>query len=249
VRLDVPLTPELVAIPANNPSPTRIDPPAEYIPRANPNLLVWCGLDYSMAKMIGTQRDFPESELFPNEHRGERAQPMTSAWNELFMREMYPHLGRELGAIVQADLHGVESRNARVTSQQIVHEEDSPRTIGNFADLGSFFDPTRLLHRGNKNLPTHINDADIAAAIRSYRLQTRSGLGLVFIMDRLVKRQETSCIYVVFFDIASRTIVSQERVCTDAGGGGIRNHWFGSIKETVKRLPEMYQDTKSKRWW
>jgi len=31
----------------------------------------------------------------------------------------------------------------------------------------------------------------------------------------------------------------KERVCTDAGGGGIRNHWFGSIKEAVKRLPDM----------
>ncbi len=141
----------------------------------------------------------------------------------------------------------METRNARVTSQQIVNEDSSPRNTGNIADLGSFFDPTRLLHRGNKNLPTNISDADIAAAIRSYRLQTRSGLGLVFFMDRLVKRQETSCMYVVFFDIASRTIVSQERVCTDAGGGGIRNHWFGSIKETVKRLPDMYHDARLKR--
>jgi PEGA domain len=249
VRLDVPLTPELVAIPANNTSPSRPEPPPEYIPRANPNLLVWCGLDYSMVRMIGASRDFPESEIFPSpaDRRGDRGQPMTSAWNELFMKEMFPRLSRELGAIVQADLRAVETRNARVTSQQIVNEDSSPRNTGNIADLGSFFDPTRLLHRGNKNLPTNISDADIAAAIRSYRLQTRSGLGLVFFMDRLVKRQETSCMYVVFFDIASRRIVSQERVCTDAGGGGIRNHWFGSIKETVKRLPDMYHDARLKR--
>src|SRR5262249_18701403 len=208
-----------------------------------------CGLDYSMVKMVGTSRDFPDSELFPNpaEHRGEKAQPMTSEWNELFMKEMYPRLSRELGALVEADLHAVESRNARVTSQQIVYEESGIRNIGNMADLSAFFDPARLLHRGNRNLPTHINDADIAAAIRSYRLQTRSGLGLVFIMDRLVKKQETSCMYVVFFDIASRTIISQERVCTEAGGGGIRNHWFGSIKETVKRPPDMYHESKLKR--
>jgi hypothetical protein len=249
VRLDVPVSPELVAIPANNPSPSRPDPPVEYIPRANPNLLVWCGLDYSMVKMIGSPRDFPESEIFPNsmERRGDRSPSMTTAWNELFLREMYPRLGRDLRAIVQSDLRAVESRNARVSPQQIVNEESSPRNRPNIADMGSFFDPMRLLHRGSRDLPTHISDADIAAAIRSYRLQTRSGMGLVFVMDRLVKKQETSCLYVVFFDIASRAIISQERVCTEAGGGGIRNHWFGSIKETVKRLPEMYQDAKLKR--
>jgi hypothetical protein len=199
--------------------------------------------------MIGTARDFPESEMFPNlaDRRGDRPEPMTSAWNELFMKEMYPRLSRDLGAIVQADLRAIESRNARVSPQQIFDEDSSPRYARNLADIGTIFNPTRFLHRGNKNLPTDINDADIAAAIRSYRLQTRSGLGLVFIMDRLVKREETSCMYVVFFDIASRTIVSQERVCADAGGGGIRNHWFGSIKETVKHLPEMYHDARVKR--
>jgi hypothetical protein len=251
VRLDVPLTPELVAIPAYNPAPVRLDPPQEYIPRANPKLLVWCGLDYSLVKMIGSPRDFPESEIFPKsmDRQSNRAEPMTTAWNELFMREMYPRLGRELGAIVQADLHAVDARNTHVSPQQIVDEDGSPRYVRNLADVGTFFNPTRILHiaRTDKVSPTHINDADIAAAIRSYRLQTRSGLGLVFIMDRLVKRQETSCMYVVFFDIASRTIISQERVCTEAGGGGIRNHWFGSIKETVKRLPEMYREAKLKR--
>jgi hypothetical protein len=249
VRLDVPLTPELVAIPAYNPNPARPEPPQEYIPRANPNLLVWCGLDYSMVRMIGTARDFPESEMFPNvaDRRGDRAESMTSAWNELFMKEMYPRLSRDLGAIVQADLRAIESRNSRVSPQQIFDDDSSPRYARNLADIGTIFNPTRFLHRGNKNLPSDINEADIAAAIRSYRLQTRTGLGLVFIMDRLVKREETSCMYVVFFDIASRSILSQERVCADAGGGGIRNHWFGSIKETVKHLPEMYHDARLKR--
>jgi len=249
VRLDVPLTPELVAIPAYNPNPARPEPPQEYIPRANPNLLVWCGLDYSMVRMIGNARDFPESEMFPNltDRRGDRAEPMTSAWNGLFMKEMYPRLSRDLGAIVQADLRAIESRNARVSPQQIFDDDSSPRYARNLADIGTIFNPTRFLHRGNKNLPSDINEADIAAAIRSYRLQTRTGLGLVFIMDRLVKREETSCMYVVFFDIASRSIVSQERVCADAGGGGIRNHWFGSIKETVKHLPEMYHEARLKR--
>jgi len=68
---------------------------------------------------------------------------MTSAWNELFMKEMYPRLGRELGAIVQADLRAVESRNARLTSQQIVHEKVHPG-IWNMADLGTFFEPARF---------------------------------------------------------------------------------------------------------
>jgi hypothetical protein len=247
VRLDVPLAAELVAIPANNPAPQR-----QYIPDAAPppipDIVVWCGLDYSLVKMIGTSRDFPVEEFFPNayDRRGRAVEPMTSAWNSLFVKEVYPHLGRELGTTVQMDLSGINARNAHVTAQQIVQEESSPIKSD---DNGSIFNPTRLLHhgKGEKILPTHISDADLAAEVRSYRLETRRGIGLVFVMDRLVQKEETGCFYVVFFDLQSRRILSSERFCERAGGNRYRNYWYNPIKEMLKRLPAMYQDARSKR--
>jgi len=248
VRLDVPLSPELVAIPAANPAPQR-----PYIPDATPqpipDIVVWCGLDYSMVKMIGTIKDFPVEEFFPKtyDRRGREVEPMTSAWNNLFLKEVYPHLGRELGTTVQMDLSGINTRNAHVTAQQIVQEESSPIRS---SDDGGIFNPSRLLHphgRGEKILPTHISDADVAAEIRSYRLDTRRGIGLVFIMDRLVQREETGCFYVVFFDLQSRRILSSERFCERAGGNRYRNYWYNPIKEMLKRLPAMYRDARARR--
>jgi hypothetical protein len=92
-----------------------------------------------------------------------------------------------------------------------------------------------------------LTEDNIASAVRSYSLKADKGLGLVFIMDRLVKAQQTGCLYVVFFDIASRKVVSSERVCADAGGAGFRNYWFKPIKNVVqKKLPKMYRDATSK---
>jgi len=80
-----------------------------------------------------------------------------------------------------------------------------------------------------------------------YKLTKDKGLGLVFIMDRLVKAQQTGCLYVVFFDIASRKVVRSERVCADAGGIGFRNYWFKPIKVAVEKLPKTYKQVASKK--
>ena len=82
------------------------------------------------------------------------------------------------------------------------------------------------------------------ALVKAYDVRYKEGLGLVFIMDRLVKAQQTACLYVVFFDIASRKIMYSERRCEKAGGGGFRNYWFGPIKHVVKELPDMYKKAK-----
>ena len=43
--------------------------------------LVWCGLDYSMVKMIGTLDFRQPDQIFPE---------MLTEWNGLFMKEMLP---------------------------------------------------------------------------------------------------------------------------------------------------------------
>lgn len=63
----------------------------------------------------------------------------------------------------------------------------------------------------------------------------------MFIVDRLVKAQETGCIYIVFFDVASRKVIFSEREIVEAGGAGFRNHWFGAVENAVKKLPKIYK--------
>ena len=62
-------------------------------------------------------------------------------------------------------------------------------------------------------------------------MESKSGLGLVFIVDRLVKPARKGAVYIVFFDVAKREVISADRVVHPAGGAGFRNHWFGVIKK------------------
>ena len=182
----------------------------------SPDTLVWCGLDYSKVKMIGTL-DFQKPEqIFPG---------MLTAWNGLFMAEMLPQL-EKMAKSVRTDLQSVQEANGKAEASQIERKDGSAEEMVK---------------------PTHITKADLADIVKSYKLENDKGLGLVFVMDRLVKTQNTGCMHVVFFDVASRKVVRSERVCARAGGIGFRNFWFSPVKEAVKQLPKMYKDAKAKK--
>ena len=181
------------------------------------NTLVWCGLDYSLVKMIGTQ-DFRQPEnIFPQ---------MLEEWNGLFMKEMLPQI-EKMAPTAHTDLSAVQSRNAKATAKQIEREDGT---------------------KEEKVNTSHITEADIAKTIKSYKLKYDQGLGMVFIMDRLVKLQEQGCLYVVFFDIASRKVIISERFCSKAGGYGFRNYWFRPVKDAMNKVaPRMYREALEKR--
>ena len=176
--------------------------------------LVWCGLDYSMVKMIGSEEFRAPDKIFPG---------MLEAWNALFMKELLPRLEKMDPSLV-TDLKAVEDRNAKASAKQIEREDGT---------------------RAEKVDPTHITEADIAKAVSSYKLTKDKGLGLVFIVDRLVKAQQIGCLYVVYFDVSSRKVVHSERMCNEAGGMGFRNYWFKPIKLAAEKLPKTYKSVKA----
>ena len=180
----------------------------------NPDALIWCGLDYSRVKMIGTTDFNRPNEIFPG---------MLVAWNGLFMKEMLPEL-EKMSPSLGSDMAAVGAANDKASAKQIERED------------GTREEKVNLLH---------LKEKDIASIVRSYKLKHDKGLGLVFVMDRLVKVQETGCLYVVFFDVSSRKVLKCERVSEKAFGFGFRNYWFRPVKEAVRKLPPMYQGVKN----
>ncbi len=183
--------------------------------------VVWAGLDYSKARMIGG-KDFefgfnsPDT-LFPG---------MLEKWNQLFLDERMEMVAHTLRRRVLVDIGGVTERNKKATEEQII------------------------LKPGSEDVSdkSHITPQDIGAEVLSYNMGKTNGLGLVFIIDRLISPHympaakqlggNTSvnfgivAIYVVFFDIATREVISVKREVHRVGsGGGFRNYWFGPIKD------------------
>jgi hypothetical protein len=147
-------------------------------------------------------------------------------WNGLFLKEMFPKLeSLSPGAVM--DIKAVTARNETAKPEQIIREDGSTEQMVK---------------------PTTITEADIASMVKAYDLKEKQGIGLVFVMDRLVKLQNTECFYVVFFDVASRKVLASERLCHEARGAGFRNFWFNPIKVAVeKTVPGMLKKAKAAR--
>lgn len=136
------------------------------------------------------------------------------SWNELFLKERMDRAGKVLKKHLVADIGGVTEANKKAGARQIIAVGGPDDTIEK----------------------THIKREDIERAVRDYKLQSKEGLGLVFIVDRLVKPEAKGAVYVVFFDVASRKVISTDRYVGRASGFGFRNFWFGAIKKVEPNL-------------
>jgi len=142
---------------------------------------------------------------------------MLEAWNSLFLGEMMQKTRAAIGKPLVPDTAGVMTRNQTATAKQIVS------AVG----------------PDDATAKTHITAEALAAEVRSLKLDSEQGVGLIFVMDRLVKPEQAGALYVVFFDVATRQILRSERRIYKAGGFGFRNYWFRVPKSAVADLKKM----------
>jgi hypothetical protein len=186
---------------------------------------VWAGLDYSMVRVIGGANDIKAPELL--------FQDMPRKWNDLFLDERIEGIATSLNKRAFIDIGGATERNATVLTNKSIFAPDT----------------TDALEK------TYITQQDISAAISSYKMEHRNGLGLVFIVDSMIYHRNPQTpanrahpngfapvawaegVNAVFFDIATREIHSARReVNTTSASGSFRNFWFGPIKDADSGL-------------
>jgi len=143
---------------------------------------------------------------------------MLQAWNDLFLQERIRFVASHTKKRVILDIDGVTEANKTATGKQIIN------TPG----------PDDVIEK------SHITPQDIARAVKGYKMESKSGLGVVFLVDRLVKEDKKGigAVYVVGFDIASREVIFSEREVNKAVGFGFRNYWFRVIKDAEKGLKQ-----------
>jgi hypothetical protein len=172
--------------------------------------LVWVGLDYSHARLIGPGQFNDPDAIFPG---------VFESWNNLFLQERIRFVEKETKKDVTIDIDAVTAANQKASSKQIIESPGAEDTIS-----GSLLTPEV-----------------IGKIVKSYDLKNKSGTGVVFIVDRLVKldKKGEGAVFVVAFDIATRAVIFSERETGKAGGFGFRNYWFRVIKDAEKGLKQL----------
>ena len=157
---------------------------------------------------------------------------MPARWNELFLDERIEEVGNALKKRIVLDLAAVTERNKSLSRQNLVLDSKVKNAVK----------------------VSHITTNDISALVRSAKLEQTNGLALMFLVERAVAERKAlnsatraaapsfrldheMAVHVIFFDIATREVLSAQREVHDIStGGSFRNFWFGPIKDTDSDL-------------
>ncbi|MDP2307872.1 MAG: hypothetical protein Q8P18_17735 [Pseudomonadota bacterium] len=184
--------------------------------------VVWAGLDYSRAVMYvpETFAD-PEARVFwgPGGGLSDRiaryAGPgdvwtqLTVDWNAMFLGDLLKRIEKDLVIDLVAELPEPDGQTA-------------PRTAGWFRPEALGRDAARF------------TEAEIAAMVHGWKLTSTSGTGFGIVVERIAKVSDEACVWPVFFDVASRDMLSAERLCKAPGGMEFRNYWYNPIINAVQ---------------
>lgn len=74
----------------------------------------------------------------------------------------------------------------------------------------------------------------------------RTGVGLVFIVETINKRNESEVFWATFVDLATKRMLFTQKISGTGAGFGFRNHWAAPLNAGIKQIKYNYGDWKKK---
>jgi hypothetical protein len=192
--------------------------------QASPEL-VWLGLDFSRVRIFTEERfDDPEKRVYWDPAAGSSIGDTVThfktpeeAWDRLV-----------------ADWNLIASETQIEPLERALQREittDLPTPSGQTQRKGDVF--FESVYEA-KNTPVELNQAAIQDMVKKYRIKSKNGIGLVFVMDRFSQPDKEACMWPTYIDLAKKTVIQTERICEKPSGSGYRNYWLGEIGTYVK---------------
>ncbi len=175
--------------------------------------MVWYGLDFSKAKMIG---QFDQGNGIAPASGNDIKLKYIPGWNAVILNEPQKYdLNKTFRKTnVFKDLSPVEKNNSKI-------------------------DPDNLFTYNDYKFEN--SNAVIEEIIKGYEKGEKAeGIGLTFIVEYFSKPAEQASVHVVFFDIATKKVLIKEHMYAKAGGIGLRNYWIRSIYNILDQIDDHY---------
>ena len=100
-------------------------------------------------------------------------------------------------------------------------------------------DYTKLVSYNSSDV-VNLNESDISKEIKTYNIDKDKGIGLVFFIESFNKFQQQAYVSVVFFDIATKTVLFVKKMNGKAVGVAFRNYWAGALFNIMKQCDKSY---------
>jgi len=168
--------------------------------------------------------DFSKARLinYPNPDVMDIRNRLYNSINDVVVNEpkKYDIAGAFHKTTITSDLSAVRAKNEKVNAEEIAST--------NTADF------------------SRLTEADIASVVKSLSFNTKKGIGLLFVMEGMLKEEKKgqASMWAVLIDLSTKKILISERFESKATGFGFRNYWASTVKETLDEIA----DKKYKEW-
>lgn len=177
------------------------------------NTIVWYGLNFSKAKMIG---QFDQAMGAGMASGSDLKNKWIPSWNSIILTEPKNFKIKEAfhKDDVFYDITANEKLNANINAEELMtfnsyKFDDSQKTV-----------------------------KDIVAKLRGG--EKTEGIGVTFIVESFNKSLDEAVFYVTIFDIKTKNILVVERMVGKPVGIGLRNFWAGAVKHVLKQITADY---------
>lgn len=162
--------------------------------------LVWHGLDFSQAKMVGQFAQFKDA----GQKNGESIKKIyIGAWNNVIYLEPQKY-----------------------NLSKAFHVNKVTFSLDKVTEINESIDPNLLMSSGP--FDNVFSDAKIQEMTRKYA-KTGDGTGIVFLVEKFDKNEDQGTVCVVYFDRKTGDVLFSERMFGKSGGFGIKNYWIKTI--------------------
>lgn len=177
------------------------------------NTIVWYGLNFSKAKMIG---QFDQAMGAGAASGADLKNKWIPAWNSIILTEPKNFKIKEAfhKDDVFYDVVATEKLNANINSEELM-------TFNSY----KFDDAQKTVK-------------DIIAKLKGG--EKTEGIGMTFIVESFNKSLDEAVFYVTIFDIKTKNVLIMERIVGKPVGIGLRNFWAGAVKHVLKQITTDY---------
>jgi hypothetical protein len=183
------------------------------------NTIVWYGLNFTKAKMIG---QFDQAMGAGEASGSDIKNKWIPAWNSIILTEPKNFKIKEAfhKDEVFYDIASNEKLNANINSEELM-------TFNSYK-----FDNAQKTVK------------DVVTKLKGEKTE---GIGVTFIVESFNKSLDEAVFYVTIFDIKTKNILIMERMVGKPVGIGLRNFWAGAVKHVIKQITtDYYKIWKSK---
>ena len=180
--------------------------------------ITWLGIDFAQTKIIGEWAHFGG---VGQQGVGDIRDKYFPGWNNLILSE--------------SDKYNLKS---------MMRQDDIYIDIGMIMDRNAEVS-IRQLESYN---PPNYSTEDIQNFVSSYELESKAGIGMVFISEYMSKYTNDALFHFVMLDLETRQILIHQACKVQPFGFGIRNYWAGSILDLIENIRDVHYPKWSRQY-